>query len=693
MNKKFAIYFFTTTFLIFGVFVLTNQAHAQTEVSGNITSDTTWVSANNPYIVTDTVQVLEGATLTIEPGVVIKFNTNTVLNISGKLIAVGENNNNIIFTSNSETPNSNNWQAIVFTDKSIDAIIDNNGNFISGSIIKNSTIEYDIGIYIRNSSPLIANNIIQHNSYALQLVSSNSVISNNLINNNYGTAINIQVSNAEIVDNTIINNVYAIDLLAGGSPKIHNNTIKNNQRGFYIQSQANPKIQYNNIFNNSNKNILMAQNIDVQADHNYWGVAEKSSIDTTIHDYYDNVILGKIIYEPYALTELKFDGTDTFSQPQICTSWTYSNWGNCQSNGIQSRTVNSSSPSGCSGGNPILTQSCTYTPPTCTSFTYSDWSTCANNQQTRTITSSQPANCVGGNPTLNQSCNFTPLCTEDNWISTLTPTNCPSNGQQTRKWAKIGQCQTGVSHSAEETISCNYQAPTCISFVFSDWGACNVSGAQLRSVISSLPSNCVGGSPVLSQSCSYTSAVSSNSVSKSEIKDNPTVSTNNQDYQNDSILIKNDEQEVSQEKTITNSQVTEQRKSEVASTEQKIIQVTQKDSDVGQQVEVITQTQAQNQKKLETSLQKVQSRSGFAKFFVGPNYGEINNTKKLLEQNRLQVEQLNQTKNQLANQEDQQKLAEQIQLFEQTSQEIEKSVNTSQKGFSLFGWVFRLFAK
>lgn len=45
--------------------------------------------------------------------------------------------------------------------------------------------------------------------------------------------------------------------------------------------------------------------------------------------------------------------------PVTCTSFTYSAWGTCQPNNTQTRTVTSSSPSGCTGGNPILTQSCT----------------------------------------------------------------------------------------------------------------------------------------------------------------------------------------------------------------------------------------------------------------------------------------------------------------------------------------------
>ena len=137
----------------------------------------------------------------------------------------------------------------------------------------------------------------------------------------------------------------------------------------------------------------------------------------------------------------------------------------------------------------------------------------------------------------------------------------------------------------------------------------------------------------------------------------------------------------------------EQRRSEVANAVQEILQVAENNSEIGQQIKTIAQTQAQNQEKLESSLQKVQNRSGLAKFFVGPDYKEINNANKLLEQNREQIKQLNQIKNQLVDQNDQEKLTEQVQLIEQTNQEIENVLDVSQKGFSLFGWLFRLFVK
>lgn len=42
--------------------------------------------------------------------------------------------------------------------------------------------------------------------------------------------------------------------------------------------------------------------------------------------------------------------------------------------------------------------------PTCTSFTYSNWGVCSNNLQSRTVLTSLPNNCSGGTPVVSQSC-------------------------------------------------------------------------------------------------------------------------------------------------------------------------------------------------------------------------------------------------------------------------------------------------
>ena len=79
----------------------------QTEftINENITEDVTWETGNT-YILADRVAVVDGATLTIEPGVVIKGEAGTGANATalliargGKLMAEGTADSPIIFTS------------------------------------------------------------------------------------------------------------------------------------------------------------------------------------------------------------------------------------------------------------------------------------------------------------------------------------------------------------------------------------------------------------------------------------------------------------------------------------------------------------------------------------------------------------------------------------------------------------------
>lgn len=142
----------------------------------------------------------------------------------------------------------------------------------------------------------------------------------------------------------------------------------------------------------------------------------------------------------------------------------------------------------------------------------------------------------------------------------------------------------------------------------------------------------------------------------------------------------------------SSSYLKEQRRSQVANAVQAILQIADRNGGIGQQVRIIAQNQNQNQEILEKNIEKVQSRSGLAKFFIGPNYGEIKNTQNILEQNREKIRQLNQIRIQLSNESDQQQLTEQIRILEQTNQEIEALLAGAQKGFSLFGWLNKIIS-
>jgi hypothetical protein len=138
---------------------------AQTNVSGFISSNTTWNLAGSPYIVVGNTLVTTGVTLTIDPGVVVKFDASRAIQIDGTLIALGTASNRITFTSNVLVPAAGDWGRIQFSDSCINASYNANGIYLSGSIMKYCDVFYGgkvIGsgtaaVQMNYSSPYISN--------------------------------------------------------------------------------------------------------------------------------------------------------------------------------------------------------------------------------------------------------------------------------------------------------------------------------------------------------------------------------------------------------------------------------------------------------------------------------------------------------------------------------------------------------
>ncbi len=98
-------------FVIFGLSLLIIllisplSARASTEVVDDIDVSTTWTKEGSPYILRNSISVFEGATLTINPGVVIKvepsysYSKNGINVFGGNIIAIGSESEPIYFTS------------------------------------------------------------------------------------------------------------------------------------------------------------------------------------------------------------------------------------------------------------------------------------------------------------------------------------------------------------------------------------------------------------------------------------------------------------------------------------------------------------------------------------------------------------------------------------------------------------------
>ncbi len=109
MNRIIASFSFLIILLL-----ASSPAIALTNVTENITQDTTWGTLGSPYIIESDIQVYPGTTLTVEPGVEVVIHVGASLIIGGELIARGEPSNLILFNSNVTIPASNQPSGIIF---------------------------------------------------------------------------------------------------------------------------------------------------------------------------------------------------------------------------------------------------------------------------------------------------------------------------------------------------------------------------------------------------------------------------------------------------------------------------------------------------------------------------------------------------------------------------------------------------
>ena len=215
---------------------------ADTQVGGPIISDTTWTFANSPYIVVESIDVWEGVTLTIEPGVTVKFDSEKKLQVNGELIAQGAAGSLITFTSNQIDPAPDDWGNIEFTSTAITTTMDAEGNYVSGSILQYCVVEY--GGYEESSAIVAHSHLIDHCT----------------VRNNDSRGIHApgtETAPSRITNNTVSNNdsyyivgggIYAQYCTISGNSVSNNNNSGGSGSGIYAQYCT---ISGNSVSNNS----------------------------------------------------------------------------------------------------------------------------------------------------------------------------------------------------------------------------------------------------------------------------------------------------------------------------------------------------------------------------------------------------------------------------------------------------------
>lgn len=169
--------------------------------SVTIERDTHFVN-DKPYLIFDTLRVAEGATLVIDPGTRLFFHNNAHLQVKGRIVADGDFANAPILFRGDRTD-------FIYDNIGYDKIV---GQWDGISISKESKGNIFNGCIIRS-----CNTAIRVDSAELDLENLRAVISNSMLHNTKGVALQATSANLYLYNTIISNSLNANVLLQGGS--------------------------------------------------------------------------------------------------------------------------------------------------------------------------------------------------------------------------------------------------------------------------------------------------------------------------------------------------------------------------------------------------------------------------------------------------------------------------------------------
>ena len=265
----------------------------ETHVEGHITQDTVWTLTDSPFVVVRDVVIDASATLTIEPGVEVRFGGNFSLDVMGKLIADGTEEEPITFTSNKLQSEKGDWITINFTsmqpshlENCIIEYAENGISIENGNLAitrSNITNNLQNGVYITgDNSASISENRIENNQNGIFVNgdSSGTIIQRNHMYFNNETGIRLfatnstQVENILILNNILSTNPIGIHVYGQVNANITRNSIAYNELGILYENATNiTPLHYNDLYGNTLGAETLSSN-PVDAEHNYWGDRE-----------------------------------------------------------------------------------------------------------------------------------------------------------------------------------------------------------------------------------------------------------------------------------------------------------------------------------------------------------------------------------------------------------------------------------
>ena len=204
----------------------------QTVAGGPITADTTW--ASDTVFVHCDVDIADGATLTIDPGVVVMFMDSFRIKVEGRLLAQGTAADSIHFI-----PRSGLWGGLRFD--TID--VSNDSSIVDYAVIRNAGKQFGGGIWfnwtniVRISNSTIIDCQASINGGAIAIDNGSPVIRKNNIQRNTASGLGGGIFTYTFCQSNIQDNVFSENQAAdggglfigfGGTPMITGNHLSKN---------------------------------------------------------------------------------------------------------------------------------------------------------------------------------------------------------------------------------------------------------------------------------------------------------------------------------------------------------------------------------------------------------------------------------------------------------------------------------
>jgi len=277
----------------------------QRTVGGELTGSVTWTKEPSPYLITQTVGVKPGVTLTIEPGTEILFTSEQSLAVEGKLLANGTEEEPILFTRYKD---GESWGSLIFDQASASQMshcvveyssgVGSYGSMIYAGAVSVVTSELDVykctfrnfpdesdaatapGIWlIAGSSAQIRDSLFSSMGAGVHTDQDYVVVENCVFTNLHGDNDAVDVNGESVPSSVVRNNLIltsgddgidvdrcsplisgnliyfcadkGISISNGANPRIENNVVASNATGIALTDGSSASITNNTIFGNA----------------------------------------------------------------------------------------------------------------------------------------------------------------------------------------------------------------------------------------------------------------------------------------------------------------------------------------------------------------------------------------------------------------------------------------------------------